>query len=346
MDLSNKAWKENTALTKEAQLRYGTTESRLKLLDNSFNRLKITIGDQLNPALGKLIGAGTDALDWINDFLESNDAIVPVITAVTVGLGVMVVGITAMTLASTVGAKALAAFKLALDTATGGITFAVTAALALVAALATLVLSFDDGIERAGELTEATKEAAASMKEASAEFEEAGQAAESSAILAGAYIDRLAELEKQGVKTTGQQREYANLVETLKEAVPELNVELDEQTGLLKGGAEAWKNNIAEMKEALIQEAILKRNAKATQAWADAEAELRENQKKRDAETAKGSTLDEKRNGIIEAYNDRVRELTSDAERLFKETGTLVDANLEYDSTLIDLSERLQGRKR
>ena len=77
VDLSNKAWKENTALTKEAQLRYGTTESRLKLLDNSFNRLKITIGDQLNPALGKLIGAGTDALDWINDFLESND-VVPV----------------------------------------------------------------------------------------------------------------------------------------------------------------------------------------------------------------------------------------------------------------------------
>ena len=241
VSLSSKAWEENTALTKEAQLRYGTTESRLKLLDNSFNRLKITIGDQLNPALGKLIGAGTDALDWINDFLESNDAIVPVITAVTVGLGVMVAGITAMTLASTVGAKALAAFKLALDTATGGITFAITAALALVAALATLLLSFDDGIVKAGELTEATKEAAASMKEASAEFEEAGQAAESSAILAGAYINRLADLEKQGVKTTGQQLEYANLVETLKEAVPELNVELDEQTGLLKGGAEAWK---------------------------------------------------------------------------------------------------------
>lgn len=53
---SAKAWRENTALTKEAQTRYATTASQLKMLGNAFIDIGITIGNALLPA----IKAGTD----------------------------------------------------------------------------------------------------------------------------------------------------------------------------------------------------------------------------------------------------------------------------------------------
>ncbi len=59
LDMANEAWAENTALTTEAELRYGTTESKLKLLSNSAAQLKIAIGDSLTPALGAAAGGLT-----------------------------------------------------------------------------------------------------------------------------------------------------------------------------------------------------------------------------------------------------------------------------------------------
>jgi TP901 family phage tail tape measure protein len=335
IELSNKAWKDNTALTTEAGLRYGTTESRLQLMNNALNRVQITIGDQLNPALNKLIDAGTGVLNWLNDFLESNDALVPTVTAVSVGLGVMAAALAAVNLGVKVLIPAWQTFTAALAAhPIGAVTLGVVA---LVAALATLVISFDDGKESVGDLNKASREAADSLNGISEEFENAKHAAESSAILAGVYIGRLSELEKQGVKTTDQQREYANLVETLKETVPELNVELDEQTGLLKGGAAAWKENITAMQEALIEEAMLRRNAEATEKWADAVAELRTNQRLRDAQAVKTTKAEKAHEDAVAAVNKHLETrdelLQAEADRL----GVSVSVLKSRDTALSDL---------
>ena len=70
------------------------------------------------------------------------------------------------------------------------------------------------------------------------------------ATAAGELIDRLAALEAQESMTEGEAALYAQTVEQLKTLLPELNIELDEQTGLLMGGTdalamntEAWKEN-------------------------------------------------------------------------------------------------------
>jgi TP901 family phage tail tape measure protein len=47
--LSNKAWAENSALANEAAERYGTTESKLKILKNQFADIAITLGDDFLP---------------------------------------------------------------------------------------------------------------------------------------------------------------------------------------------------------------------------------------------------------------------------------------------------------
>ncbi|HES8531968.1 TPA: phage tail tape measure protein, partial [Streptococcus pyogenes] len=51
LGISNKAWKENTALTDEANKRYETTESKLKMLKNEVNDVAIEFGGPLVDAL-------------------------------------------------------------------------------------------------------------------------------------------------------------------------------------------------------------------------------------------------------------------------------------------------------
>ncbi|XID91033.1 phage tail tape measure protein [Paenibacillaceae bacterium WGS1546] len=51
LDLATQSWEENSALTKEAEQRYATFESQLKIFWNRLKDIAITIGDALMPAL-------------------------------------------------------------------------------------------------------------------------------------------------------------------------------------------------------------------------------------------------------------------------------------------------------
>ena len=77
---SNEAWSENSALTKEAQQRYETTESRIQILKNTFSEMGLTLYDKvqepLQNAASKLTeffkkasesGALKDALDKLSE---------------------------------------------------------------------------------------------------------------------------------------------------------------------------------------------------------------------------------------------------------------------------------------
>src|SRR5690606_26588915 len=57
VNLSTKAWKENTALTNEAEQRYATTESRLKIMWNRVKDVAISLGGALAPAIMDAIDA-------------------------------------------------------------------------------------------------------------------------------------------------------------------------------------------------------------------------------------------------------------------------------------------------
>lgn len=63
VELGNKAWEENTALTAEAEQRYATTESRLKILWNRLKDVAISFGESLAPAI-------MDALDAAEPFFR------------------------------------------------------------------------------------------------------------------------------------------------------------------------------------------------------------------------------------------------------------------------------------
>lgn len=60
---ANTAWKENSALTNEAEKRYATTESKLKNLKNSAVLAGQQIGDDLNPMIQDAIGNASGLVD-------------------------------------------------------------------------------------------------------------------------------------------------------------------------------------------------------------------------------------------------------------------------------------------
>ena len=55
-DISNEAWKDNTALSAEADKRYATMAAKLTQLKESLGNLAITVGERLMPYIEKMIG--------------------------------------------------------------------------------------------------------------------------------------------------------------------------------------------------------------------------------------------------------------------------------------------------
>lgn len=83
----NKAWQDNTALTNEANKRYATLKSKIKMAISKLKDIAITLGDKLMPSIEKVIeGLGK----WIDKFSTLSDKQVDMI--VKIGLIVAAIG--------------------------------------------------------------------------------------------------------------------------------------------------------------------------------------------------------------------------------------------------------------
>ena len=87
LKLGNTAWTENNALTEEANKRYQTTESRIKIIKNTLNDLAITIGNLILPYIQKFLDKIKVVLNWINNLNPSIQKIILVIGGVVAALG-------------------------------------------------------------------------------------------------------------------------------------------------------------------------------------------------------------------------------------------------------------------
>lgn len=79
---ANTAWDENIALTNEANKRYATTQSKLDMMQNAYNNLKVAVGDAFTPALRDAYDAGTDVLNVLPDVLRQDEKMLALATGV------------------------------------------------------------------------------------------------------------------------------------------------------------------------------------------------------------------------------------------------------------------------
>lgn len=100
------------------------------------------------------------------------------------------------------------------------------------------------------ELADATENFANRIEAANENYASTKAEIEGAAYAAGIYVQRLQELEAAGLNTAVAHREYEMIVEQLNGLIPDLNLAIDEQTGLINknsdaliGDIEAWKKN-------------------------------------------------------------------------------------------------------
>lgn len=299
LDLANNAWAENTALAKEAATRYETTESKFQLFENAVTNVKIAVGDQLTPALANLAETGADVLNWASEFVQENEWLVPTITAVAAALGVMAAAVTGYTIVTNVAIPAITAFNAALAAnPIGAVILGITAAVAAITAFVAFLK--DDTIPTVKDLTEAAREVEGAFEESNAAYERTSTAIQGTAAMAEKYIARLKELEAQGLDTNESQEEYRLIVDKLNSILPDLNITLDKQTGIIVGGTDALLAQVDAWKKVALQEALTTKYKAQIDAWAAAELEVYENQIKLNDAITEASILQDRYTAIQE----------------------------------------------
>lgn len=322
---ANTAWDENIALTNEANKRYATTQSKLDMMQNAYNNLKVAVGDAFTPALRDAYDAGTDVLNVLGEFVQENPALVKGVATFTGVVGGATVALTAY--------AAISKVIKALDIATtfGGMAGPIMLGVTAVAALAGGIVAMADAAkERAApsvkELTEAARDMNEALADAKSGFDDSVGSTMATATVAEQYIDRLKELDSVGEKTTAQQQEYHGILMKLVETIPELSSYIDLENDSIDGGTAALEANTDAWVENARAQAYQNELSEIYAKYADVEIE----RAKRRAEL---TDAEEAAHEATQAYNEALAkqntlyaEAQKKADAYYEETGILRDA--------------------
>lgn len=258
VNTANTAWQQNTALTNEANKRYATAQSRLTMMQNAYNNLKVAIGDAYTPALGKSYELGAKVLNGFTEFVQKNPALVNAVTAFAGSIGLVATALAGYTIAIKIARAATAAFATVSTVALGpifAVTAAVAGAVAVVAAMATAFSS--DAVPSVKELTEATRDMREAMDAAKSAYSDTVNSTMAAAGVADTYIDKLEDLQAAGLESEDAQRQYQNTLALLLQVMPSLSdcisrttdeygrstYTLNTSTDALRANTEAWREN-------------------------------------------------------------------------------------------------------
>ena len=308
-----------------------TSEYSSQRLSVACSNLKIAIGSQLNPALDQLRESGAGALEIATDFIVEHPAVVSAISGVVTALGLLAGGLSALMIAKS-AAAAMTALNISL--AANPFVLVATAVVGLVAALATYAAQIETTQDKVDALTESARTLSDTVADGNTGYEDSMVAVEAASSTVDRYIDRLEELEEQGLETDAQQAEYSMILDKINSVMPGINAELDAQSDLVKGGtkalreqADAWANNAK-------LEAAYTRYKDDIAAVTDAEYELAVN-------TAKLNLVKDEEAAILkqlEDLQDRTNDLTRQQQELYDDTSLSVE---EYNERYFELNQQL-----
>lgn len=338
---ANTAWDENIALTNEANKRYATTQSKLDMMQNAYNNLKVAVGDAFTPALRDAYDAGTDVLNVLGEFVQENPALVKGVATFTGVVGGATVALTAYAAIS----KVIKALDMAtmFGGAVGPIMLGVTAVAALTAGIVALSdASKDDAVPSVRELTEAARELDSAMSDARAACDDTVTTTEASANVANNYIDRLDELNSLSKLSAEQQREYHGILVMLTQTVPDLSNYIDLETDTINGGTEALRANTQAWKDNAIAQAYQEQLTEIYSKNADVLIEAEKNKiGLRDAE-GKLAVAQKAQNDEFERQNRLYQEANQKVQEYYEETGLVTDANMWLGETTDELNWKLE----
>ena len=334
IQLANQSWNENTALQEKAGIMYETSQAKLTMMKNNFQALKIAVGDQYNPALANLYELLGKAAKTMTEFTKAHPEAAKALTALAAGLALTVAGFGAYIVA-------LKAAKTVTDTLGGPIALLDLAMTALAATLTILMVASEDAGDALGDMRDAVGDMDRAVADANERMATTRQETEAAAMSAGIYIDRLQELEQAGTATGESQEEYRATVEELNRLIPDLNAQIDEQTGLVIGGTDALRQNTEAWKQNAITQALMETQTETMKAWAELQLEVSEKQDQLNQVQEEGAGIADSIARKEQAVADAMRLRSQLTEENCGSTEELFRRQQEYDDQIYTLQNNL-----
>lgn len=110
LDIANKGWKVNNALTKEASIRYQTSASKLKMAKNEIQKMAIEMGSQLLPKLAQALTASKPLVNSLGNMMLWFSKLPTAVQLATLGFGPFMSVLGRMTTGIGSGVKAIGSF--------------------------------------------------------------------------------------------------------------------------------------------------------------------------------------------------------------------------------------------
>lgn len=213
------------------------------------------------------------------------------------------------------------------------------------------------------ELASATEDFVSRIEAANESYASTKADVEGAAYAAGIYVQRLQDLEAAGLNTAVAHREYEMIVEQLNGLIPDLNLVIDEQTGLINknsdallGDIEAWKRNATAKALQEKYTDVLEEQGKAEAALIEAEVKRKDlEQRGRDLKTrqidiqkqqaevsGRISAAQQKVNEAVLSGAGNVSELQFEVEKLNNE---YIDLGLEFERVGVEISANIDDQK-
>ena len=319
----NQAWKQNTALQKEAATRYATTESKAKMLENRQKNLAATVGDQLNPLYSNLLDIGTDVTDFFQEMFEQNELLGPALASVAVGATVA----GGAFLVYTAGAKVAEVAQKAFNAAMGAnpIFLVITGITAGIAALAAFSLSLAEADAETQALNAETESLLTTMEDNVTASQGIQTQFDGQAKTTENLTSRLFELQSAANLTQAEQIEMGNAVAQLNTLYPDLSLQMDTTrdangnltVSLKDSNGELYKNEDA--LRAVTDQMLEMQEAEAKQA-----AVTQLYQDRNDA-MVQLATTQAKSSGILNQYNAEQKEAIKQLGNMTSTAGSTTD---------------------
>lgn len=227
-------------------IRLDNYAGEVKLLEDAWENLQITLGDLFLPTAEDAAGALRGLVNGADEFIQNNGPFVKGLVTATVTAGGLFAAVSAVATGIQMIRYAMTTLKVGqLLNVVGG--FGGAAGIAVgVGLLAAAVTSASEAVSEYTDVLDRHRAAEKAYRDSVAAIDDEAEAT-------SALIAQLRELSGQSEKTGADQEKIANIVDRLNASIPELNLSYDRETDTLKGlsgGVDEYVRSLYEAKKA------------------------------------------------------------------------------------------------
>ena len=241
LNIANKAWEQNTALSEEAAKRFETTESKVQILKNTFDNLLIAVGDDYLTTLEPVL----DGLTELTQNLSSDAAENPALASTLAGIGGALGGLTGLTTVAA-GIKLVGGALKVFGSGGGIAAIGISALTGLAAAVTTYVSNATAVSDEAQALIDKNGALVEAYENSKTAYENQMGAVELNRQEVEKLIEKVVALSDEVNKTPADEAVIQGAVDRLNELLPGLGLTYDDVTDKINLTREAMQEFAAE----------------------------------------------------------------------------------------------------